>query len=68
MKLYLCTRLSGGGWDSHAGMVVRAESYGAARRALKEALPARERDDPWKVARLREDGTPGVVIKDYVAG
>ncbi|GGQ07876.1 hypothetical protein BKA00_007443 [Actinomadura coerulea] len=68
MKLYLAKRITGGGYDTHAGMVIRAESYGDARRLLNDALYSSEQDGDWRIARVREEGSRGVILKDFCAG
>lgn len=68
MKLFLCTRLDGSGWGYTAAMVVRAESYGAAKRMVRDLARGSGRDAQWKVARIREEGTPGRILEDYIAG
>lgn len=58
---------AGPGWDQTRAMVVRAESYGAARRLATKRAHGRSLA-MWKVARLREDGTESVILEDFIAG
>lgn len=69
MKLYLCTNMADGpGWDQTRAMVVRAESYGAARRLVMVHARVRGGSSAWKVARIREEGTESVILEDFIAG
>lgn len=69
MKLFLCKNIEGGpGWDQTVGMVVRAESYGAAKRLVMANAIVKGGSSKWKIMRLHEGGNSGVIMHDYIAG